>query len=201
MKQCFKDEATLMLFLKKGDEKAYNYLIDTYHHTLCVYADSLINDTMKSQDIVQNVFIKIWEKRKLLNINFSLQNYLYRLTYNEFIDQYRKTKAVTKIEKKYIEYLNSFVEKEDHEMMEKLINMVKHAIQELPPKCKQIFELSKKEGLTNLEISNHLNINIKTVEAHITKAFSLIRKRLKDSINTILFLLFDWGKMGHRVFG
>ncbi|WP_199912748.1 RNA polymerase sigma factor [Aquimarina aquimarini] len=201
MKQCFKDEATLMLFLKKGDEKAYNYLIDTYHHKLCVYADSLINDTMKSQDIVQNVFIKIWEKRKLLNINFSLQNYLYRLTYNEFIDQYRKTKAVTKIEKKYIEYLNSFVEKEDPEMMEKLINLVKHAIQELPPKCKQIFELSKKEGLTNLEISNHLNINIKTVEAHITKAFSLIRKRLKGKINTILFLLFDWKKMRHRVFG
>lgn len=62
-------------------------------------------------------------------------------------------------------------------IFKKLLKAVKKVVQRLPPKCKKIFELSKKEGLTNIEIAEHLNLSIKAVEAQITKAFSTIRKK------------------------
>jgi RNA polymerase sigma-70 factor (ECF subfamily) len=67
---------------------------------------------------------------------------------------------------------------------------VKLEIENLPPKCKQTFLLSKQEGLTNMEIAEYLNVSIKSVEAHITKAFSILRKKVGDKMNGILFLLF-----------
>ncbi len=63
-------------------------------------------------------------------------------------------------------------------------------IQNLPPKCKQTFLLSKQEGLTNVEIAEYLNVSIKSVEAHITKVFSILRKSIGDKMHGILFLLF-----------
>jgi len=186
----FKDNASLILSLKEGNRKAFSYLIDTFHHDLCVYANSLINNNIQAEDVVQNVFIRLWEKRNNLNEHFSLKSFLYKSVYNEFIDQYRKTQSVLRIEKIYIEYINTIVDHNSKEDTDKLISLVKDTIQQLPPKCKQIFELSKTEGLSNIEISEFLNINIKTVEAQITKGYKTIRASLKEKINSILFLLF-----------
>jgi len=186
----FKDNISLIISLKEGNKKAFSYLIDTFHHELCVYANSLINNNIQAEDVVQNVFIRLWEKRANLNVNSSLKSFLYKSVYNEFIDQYRKTQSVLRIEKIYIEYINTIVDHNSKEDTEELISLVKQTIQQLPPKCKQIFELSKTEGLSNFEISEFLNINIKTVEAQITKGYKTIRIRLKEKINTIMFLLF-----------
>ena len=100
----FKDNASLILSLKEGNRKAFSYLIDTFHHDLCVYANSLINNNIQAEDVVQNVFIRLWEKRNNLNEHFSLKSFLYKSVYNEFIDQYRKTQSVLRIEKIYISY-------------------------------------------------------------------------------------------------
>ena len=72
--------------------------------------------------------------------------------------------------------------------------MFKKEIENLPPKCKQTFLLSKQDGLTNIEIAEYLNVSIKSVEAHITKAFSILRKNVGDRTNGILFLLFGFKK-------
>ncbi|WP_298780001.1 RNA polymerase sigma factor [uncultured Polaribacter sp.] len=187
----FKNTYFLTNRLKEGDKKAYAFLIDNYHHKLCVYANSLINNHTQSEDIVQNVFVNLWVKRAKLDPKQSIKSFLYKSVYNEFIDQYRKTQSVMKIEKMYIDYINSIVLDEDKEDTQKLIKQVKIIIQNLPPKCKHVFELSKKEGLTNIEISEHLNVTVKAVEAQITRAFSIIRKKLKGKTDLILFLLFD----------
>lgn len=186
----FSDNKSLILNLKDGNKKAFSYLIDTYHHDLCVYANSLINNHIQADDVVQNVFIKLWTKRENLSESFSLKSFLYKAVYNEFIDQYRKTQSVLRIEKVYLEHLNSLIEPESKEDTEKLILLVKESIDQLPPKCKQIFELSKSEGLSNIEISEHLNISIKTVEAQMTKGYKTIRKNLKERIKAFLFMLF-----------
>lgn len=185
----FNDNSSLIQSLQQGDRKAFTYLVDLYHHKLCVYANSLVNNGMQAGDIVQNVFISVWEKRANLHPDFSLKSFLYRSVYNEFIDQYRKKQAVLKIEKKYIEYLDAFVLEKDTESREHLISLVKLAILELPPKCKQVFELSKSEGLTNIEISEHLNISVKAVEAQITRGFRLLRKNISDKVKPLLFFL------------
>ena len=119
-----------------------------------------------------------------------IKSYLYKSVYNEFIDQYRKNKKVLVLDKKYIDALTYIVEEEDEKSLEKLIYIVKKEIDKLPPKCKQTFLLSKEEGLTNLEIAEYLNVSIKSVEAHITKAFCTLRIALGDKTEGILFLLF-----------
>ena len=190
MKIAFLNDKEFISSLKKGDSKGYQFLVTSYHQKLCVYANSLTNDSDLAEDIVQNVFMSIWKNRNKLKDQFVVKSYLYKSVYNEFIDQYRKKKAVLTLEKKHIDALTYIVEEEDEKSLEKLISIVKKEIDKLPPKCKQTFLLSKEEGLTNLEISEYLNISIKSVEAHITKAFSVLRKSIGNKVNGILFLLF-----------
>ena len=190
MKIAFLSDKEFISSLKKGDSKGYQFLVTSYHQKLCVYANSLTNDSDLAEDIVQNVFMSIWKNRNKLKDQFVVKSYLYKSVYNEFIDQYRKKKAVLTLEKKHIDALTYIVEEEDEKSLEKLISIVKKEIDKLPPKCKQTFLLSKEEGLTNLEISQYLNISIKSVEAHITKAFSVLRKSIGNKVNGILFLLF-----------
>jgi RNA polymerase sigma-70 factor (family 1) len=190
MKKAFINDKEFISSLKRGDSKGYQFLVTSYHQKLCVYANSLTNDPHLAEDIVQNVFMSIWKNRNKLKEEFVIKSYLYKSVYNEFIDQYRKNKKVLVLDKKYIDALTYFVEEEDEKSLEKLIYIVKKEIDKLPPKCKQTFLLSKEEGLTNLEISQYLNISIKSVEAHITKAFSVLRKSIGNKVNGILFLLF-----------
>ena len=190
MKKAFINDKEFISSLKRGDSKGYQFLVTSYHQKLCVYANSLTNDPHLAEDIVQNVFMSIWKNRNKLKEEFVIKSYLYKSVYNEFIDQYRKKKAVLTLEKKHIDALTYIVEEEDEKSLEKLISIVKKEIDKLPPKCKQTFLLSKEEGLTNLEISEYLNISIKSVEAHITKAFSVLRKSIGNKVNGILFLLF-----------
>lgn len=93
---------------------------------------------------------------------------------------------------KYAETLNNFLEEKDWEQINTIIAIVKVEINNLPPQCKKVFILSKQDGLTNIEISEHLQISVKAVESHITKAFSLLRKKMGDKVNPILFLLFKF---------
>ncbi|WP_337965903.1 RNA polymerase sigma-70 factor [uncultured Flavobacterium sp.] len=187
----YNDNDILIESLKNGDEKAYTYLIDTYHHKLCVYANSLVKNVYSAEDIVQNVFIKVWEQRTRLKTNHAIKSFLYKLVYNEFIDLYRKNQSLFSLEKSYYDALNSIVLEDDSESLQHVINAVNKEIQNLPPKCKEVFILSKKEGLTNIEIAEHLDVSIKTVEAQITKAFSILRSSLDEKIKNFLFLLFS----------
>lgn len=175
--------------LKRGKGEAYSYLVEKYHQKLCVYAFTLTHDHDKAEDIVQNVYLNIWQKRGKLKDNFSVQGFLYRAVYNQFIDLYRKEKSTMALEKKHLEALDDMIG-DNSQDIEGLINIVKQEIQKLPPRCRQIFVLSKQEGLTNIEIAEYLNISIKSVEAHITKGFSIIRNKLGDKINSVLFFLF-----------
>lgn len=190
MKRNFKNQSDLIEGLKKGKEDAYVYLVEHYHNSLCNYANSLIRDDLLAEDIVQNVFVQVWEKRNQLKHDFSLENYLYKSVHNKFIDQYRKGKAVMALEKKYIAALELAVEEKDEVQEQKIINILFEAIQELPPKCQQIFLMSKKEGLTNIEISEYLNISKKTVEGQITKAFCILREKLGKKYEVIMMLVF-----------
>lgn len=186
----FNNNDVLIESLKIGDERAYAFLIDSYHHKLCVYANSLVKNIYSAEDIVQNVFIKVWEQRERLKSDHAIKSFLYKLVYNEFIDLYRKNQSLFSLEKSYYDALNSIVLEDDSESLQRVINVVNKEIQSLPPKCKEVFILSKKEGLTNIEIAEHLDISIKTVEAQITKAFSILRSSLEEKIKTFLFLLF-----------
>lgn len=190
MPETFSNNYILISSLRDGNNDAFKFLIHTYNRKLNVYAFNLIHDKDLAEDIVQNVFLKIWKKRKNLKTEASIKNLLYKSVYNEFIDQYRKNKKTVSLEKKYLEVLSSVVEQENEQSLELLFRTVKKEIENLPPKCKQTFLLSKKEGLTNMEIAEYLNVSIKSVEKHITKAFAILRERVCLTSSIIILLNF-----------
>jgi RNA polymerase sigma-70 factor (ECF subfamily) len=187
----FKDPVILIEQLIKGNEKAFTYLVNTYHKKLFVYALSLTNDHAMSQDIIQDVFFKTWEFRKKLNTDYSINGFLYKTVYNEFINLYHRNHSIMLLEKAYIESLNEIIEKTNTSDLEKKIALINEELENLPKKCKQIFLLSKKEGLTNIEIAEYLNVSVKSVEGHITRAYTILRKKISAKINSFLFLFFE----------
>ncbi|MBJ6369394.1 RNA polymerase sigma factor [Snuella sedimenti] len=186
----FKNLHVLMSQLKKGDESAYVYLINTHHKMLVNYAASFTNDLDMAKDIVQEVFLDVWKGRQNLPHMHSLKNYLLKITYHKFINQYHKHRALSTLECAYMEVLNQTFEENNSELLERKIALVAEGIDNLPKKCKEAFILSKKEGLTNLEIAEYMNISIKTVEGHLTKAYNLLRERVGSQLKSILFLIF-----------
>ncbi|TQO39733.1 RNA polymerase sigma-70 factor (ECF subfamily) [Arenibacter algicola] len=86
----FSDQKKLIKHPKKGNTAAYTFLVDLYYDKLCDYTRNLARDDFKSEDIVQNVIVRMWQQRKKLNSNISIKNYLFKSVYNEFVDQYRK---------------------------------------------------------------------------------------------------------------
>ncbi|MDO6738862.1 RNA polymerase sigma factor [Wenyingzhuangia sp. 2_MG-2023] len=174
-----KDTTTLIEKLIDGDEKAYLSLIEIYYKKLYVYAYSLTNDYALAEDIVQNVFMKIWENRKKLNIKESLKSFLYKAVYNDFVNSFRKKQSSLLLDKIYWETINEMTDEEYFQETASKIELLKKEIESLPNKCKQIFLLSKEEGLTNVEIASYLDVSIKSVEAHITNAYHILRKKIE----------------------
>lgn len=197
MKKPSQQSPELLNALRNGKKEAYAQLVDTFYGELCQYATNLSRDAYRSEDIVQNVMIKLWEKRDRLHPGLNLKGYLYRSVYNEFVDQYRKEMATTALEKKYLEELDAYLDQGDAERMEKLMAVVNREIDQLPAKCRETFLLSKKEGLTYGEIAQYMDVSVKTVETQMTKAFSILREKVGEKLNSLLFLLF--GAKGNTI--
>ena len=177
--------------LKKGDYDAYTLLMNNYYKNLCGYANLFTKDPSKSEDIVQNVFVKLWVYRKKIDSNIPIKRYLHKSVYNEFIDQYRKNKSIISLEEKHLKAINTVIDNNSFDI-EQLMTRVNNEIEKLPGKCKRVFILNKKEGLTHDEIAEYLQISIKTVEGHITRAFKILNQKLGKKIKSILIILFDF---------
>ena len=167
-------------------KKAFTTLFDTYYVPLCNYIYSLTKDRQQAEDIVQDTMFIVWESRNNIQSNLSIKNYLYKIAYNKFIDTYRGNKVhlsyVDEVKKTALDY---FIDKEEDYISNK--NAVVFAeIQNLPPKCREAFLLSKKQGLKYKEVAEELNISVKTVEIHISKALKRIRDKVKGASFTIL---------------
>ncbi len=185
----FLEDERLKYALSGGDEKALSTLMDLFYQPLCAYVSSLSGDHELSQDIVQGIFIKIWEDRKKILAIKSLKNYLFTSAYNRLTNEWRKNKRMLAIEERHLSLLSEVTLQEDEDVLERQIKLIRFEIQQLPPKCKEIFLLSKQGGLTNIEIANYLDISKRTVETQISKAYRILREKLRDKVKPILFIL------------
>lgn len=179
MGSIFRDNKILIEELQKGNEKAFTFLFDFYYVDLCNYIYSFTKNQDQAKDIVQNAMFKIWNTRHKIKDRKFGKNYIYKIAYNLFVDEYRKTKKelnyLDEIKKTALDY---FVE-EDDDNLKKKHDLIAIEIQNLPPKCREAFLLNKKHGLKYKEVAEELNISVKTVELHISKALKRIKKKLE----------------------
>lgn len=169
--------------------KEYKNLFDSSYTMLCVFANKYLNDIEVSKDIVQNVFIKIWEDKIEFQSDCSVKSYLYSSVKNRSLDyikskQYKTTDhmSAAKIAKLETEpfYLREVVVVETHSIIE-------NAIKTLPNKCAEILRLSINE-FTNPEIAEALGISINTVKAQKKIAYKKLKPILKDYFVLIAFI-------------
>lgn len=179
MKKNRRNNSQLVIALKQGNERAFKTIYNANKKALSAFINSYTKNQPKTDDIIQDAFIKLWTARNTLDENKSIVSFLYTTAYNGFIDKYRKEqREQTMLDGWLYKRLVQLTNEDKDEKLRKTI-LVKTAIEKLPPKCKEIFILSKFEQLKYSEIADKLTISIKTVENQMGKAFSTIRKEVK----------------------
>ncbi|MBS6574953.1 MAG: RNA polymerase sigma-70 factor [Parabacteroides goldsteinii] len=166
--------------LGMGDHEAFNILFMSYHSLVKRFLLGFIKEEEEVSDLAQNIFLKIWTNRKSVALAESFKSYLFRMARNEVYNYYK----LHAIHEDHLEKYRSqsvLVDDllEERILAEELGLLLDIAIDNMPPQRKLIFKMSRKDGLSNEEISHRLNINKRTVENHITQALSDLRKVLE----------------------
>ena len=196
MQESLRKETTNLLAkrIKKGDIKAFDLLYHTYSQKLYGFAFSMLKNHEDAKEIVQDTFLKIWEKREMVNPSGSLQAFLFSVSYHTAIDLIRKRfkddQYRTYLQSQFIDYESSA--EEEPACYQELIRILDKVVLELPEQRKKIYLLSREEGLSHKEIAEKLNISVKTVENQINLALKTIRKQLgsNDLLSLLLLTIF-----------
>ncbi|MBK6840665.1 MAG: RNA polymerase sigma-70 factor [Bacteroidetes bacterium] len=181
------EDANILQALKKGDGKAYESLFRSYYQRLCSYANTLLNDPDESEEVVQQVFIQVWERREAMEINISIQAYLFKAVRNSCLNKLKHGK----VRQIYAEEVTALAGQSEPAsqitLQNELQEQIHRAIESLPEQCRIIFKLSRFDELKYAEIAEHLGISIKTVENQMGKALKVMREKLKDYLPLLIF--------------
>ena len=168
-------DSDLFLLVKHNDVKAFEELYNRYWPNLVNTAFKKLNSKEKAEDIVQNIFIDIYQRRFTIDLTISLGAYLNQALKFKVLNEYRSENIINKYQQHVFfnpSCKNDLASELEAKELEAKINSILNA---LPEKCKQVFQLSRKENLSNRDISLCLNITVSTVEKHISKALKTLR--------------------------
>lgn len=178
--------------LNRKEGKSISILYEKYSEELFVSAYNMLKNKEVCEDIVQEIFINIWNKRRTLKINTTLKSYLYASVMYGVYGYLRKNSDKINVEltiglKNHVQYSNP----ETELIQKEIISQINETIESLPEKCRIVFKMSRNQKLSHKEISEKLNISTKTVETHITKAIKVIRSSFGNiySVGTFFFFL------------
>ena len=170
--------------IKQGDIAAFNTLFKSVYLQLYIHCRKFIPDPEDAKDILQNVFLRFWEKRENIDIHTSLNAYLYRAIQNECLNYLRSTGTieVPQCETTNVLFREEAEDNDPHSTLSvlEIEQIMENTIEELPDQCKSIFKLSRINGLKNQEIADKLDISVRTVETQIYRALKILKSRLKD---------------------
>lgn len=190
----FQQDDFLISELKKGNEQAYKYLYSNKYKDIVHYINGLTRDYDQAEDIVQDIIVKLWKNRNEIEITTSVKSYLYKASYYSFINEYKKDKRKESLSEKIQKTAILELIESDEEHTQQKLKYIAQIIEQLPPKRKEIFIMSKTEGLTYEEIASHLEISVKTIETQMSKALYEIRSQIKaakiDKAIQLIFLLY-----------
>lgn len=195
-----KEGEEYLFALKSGSEKAFRIIMDQWYSRLFNFANGYLNNRENTREVLQDVFLRLWDHRTKLSEDTVLNAYLFTLTRNRCIDLIRREKLMMQFRTdKQEEYkrLSENFEALSDPILDDIFAMeiqaeINRAIEQLPEQCRKVFTLSRTNGLKNKTISEILELSEKTVESHLTKALKTIRltleKKFPGSINLIMIL-------------
>jgi RNA polymerase sigma-70 factor, ECF subfamily len=186
-----KSDTDLLNLLKKGDMRAFDTIYERYCKRMYCFAIRYIKQEEDAEEIVQEVFLKIWESRKRIDTYSSFNSFIFTIAYNTTISLLRKRVN----ENKYLEQLqlrqqiNNSDEIIDEIHFKQIKEQLNTSLNQLTPRQREIFLLSREEGLTHSEIAKKLNISPNTVKNHLVTVLSFLRSGIgKNMIAGILFI-------------
>jgi len=188
------EDKDLYLKLKEGDERAFQFLFRKYYSMMCCFANKYLNDSELAEETVQDMFVKIWEKRETLNIETSVKHYFFRSVRNHCLNQIQHEKIKKQYANMVLETTHQENDPDRYYLEVGLIQRIDKCIDSLPPKRKEIFRLSREQGMKYKEIADTLNISVKTVEAQMGLALKHLRYELRDFSNYLMTLFFYFKK-------
>jgi len=185
-----KEENYLLSELKKSNEVAFTMLFRSYYTDLVQFAGHILYDKNRCEDIVQNIFLKIWSERETLSIETSLKSFLLKSVQNACLDEIRHQQVI-RTHESYSESvfeIDEMIDTENYVLFSDLNEHVNLAISKLPATYREAFELNRFRGLKYREIAEKLQVSERTVEVRIGKALNLLRMYLKEYLISILVL-------------
>lgn len=187
----------LLEALKKGDRKAFDELFRSFYPQLMGYTRLMVEEEV-ARDIVQDVFLYVWEKRTTFDYGPKFRSYLFQLCYSRAIDHLRHKKHIESEFSQQVERLLDmelkWMKQNNNEIIESLFNrelleQIEQLIQQLPEQRREVFKLSFLHDMDNNEISNVLDMPKRTVESHLYLSLKFLRNCLKDKEFMLLLLL------------
>lgn len=169
----------LVNLLKQGNKDAFTEVFARYNRLLFVHAHKLLNDKEEARDLVQEIFVLIWENRESLNLKSNFSGFLYTAVKNRIFDLL----AHKKVEARYLESVQAYFDKgtdqTDHLARTQLLReLIEREIGFLPPKMREVFELSRMKHLSHKEIAGQLDLSEKTVKNQVNNALKILRTKL-----------------------
>lgn len=182
-------DVTLLKQMRDGDEKAFKKLFDKYYTPLTIYADKMLNDEDTASDIVQSLFMSIYENRTDIEVK-KVRSFLFQSVHNRCLNEIKHQKIKSNYEGQTLEMADEASMGVD-EIVEvaELEARLANAIKELPTQCRIIFEKSRFDGKTNAEIADELSLSKRTVETQISKALKILREVLGHLYIAIAILM------------
>jgi RNA polymerase sigma-70 factor (family 1) len=189
-------ERDLVLALQKGDEGAFETIYGLYSQRLFGRLLKLVKTEAQAQEILQDVFIKLWQHRHSLDAEKSFRSFLFRIAENKVYDFFRKAARDKLMQANLISLATTnYINIEDYTREEENLKLLYKAIESLPPQRQQVFRLCKLEGRSYKEVSELLGISLSTISDHIVKATKAIKEffyKQPPSLLLITLLLFGY---------
>ena len=177
---------------KTDDEIAFEILFRKYYVRLCGFANKFIANRAESEEIVEKIFLAMWEKRSSLKFNDEIRPYLFKSVQNLCFNYLEHQKIVSHynlVIKEVYEHHSDEFGSYDSVLYTELQAKVDQAIGKLPDHCRTIFQLNRQEGLKYHEIADRLGISVKTVETQMSRALSKLKEELKDYLTVLIICI------------
>ena len=182
-------EKLLVKQFMQGNEKAFSTLFNTYRDDVYAYSVSMLKTPILAEGIVQDVFLNIWEQKDRLNPNLSFKSYVFTITRNLTFNLISKVANNRKLKEEVFYTSQKAYSPIEDKIAEAEYEIIKNkAIEQLPPKRRIIFEMSRNKGMSYKEISSELNISVSTVKGQTSKALATIREFLRTHGDVALLI-------------